>query len=326
MNKLYLQEAQGVDLDLQQRWSWFKGLKSKESYYKSKNRNFEKIESSSIIDKLYSIDEVYRLNEEFIINLQHELRTPLNMMLASIQLIESKNKSSEGQGIQCRHSKEIENIKINAFRLLKLSNNFLLMEELKANHCELMLSTFDIVSEVEALCDNINLYFREFIPLRNLIITFTSNRKELIVSIDREKIERVLLNLISNAVKFSYNNSKIDVKVYLEDGVINLSVKDYGIGIEYSEIKYIFQETEYAENRMTKNAEGCKLGLKISKELAELHNGIIQCRANEGAGTEFIVKIPVVLYKNNSLSKKADKLLYNRMDRIKLEFSDIQNN
>ncbi len=263
------------------------------------------------------------LKEGFYSNLGHELRTPLNILLTSAQLIEHKLNKINNDEFSMVLKNEVTNIKLNSFRLLKVSNNFIDLAEIQAKNISPNYDRYNIVEWIESLCEDINMYLNEFLSSKDMRIIFDTSKEEIMLSFDKVIVDRILLNLISNSIKFNRNNSDIYVKISMDETHVIISVKDFGIGISKKDIQSIFFGLSYNENQMTKPAEGCGLGLEITKNLVQMHGGEIDVKSTLNIGTEVKIKLPFFKSENEVSLDISSKVLYNRQDRIKMELSDI---
>lgn len=279
-----------------------------------------------IIREISNREELSRLREGFFANVSHEFRTPINMIITSIQLLEKKCELCD-LGI-CRNCfiKDIQRISINTLRILKISNNFIDLTNIQAGNMEYNPQNYDIVNTIESICEDINKYKK----FKNIDLIFDTEIEEKVVSFDKIKLERVILNLISNAIKFNHTHGEVIVSISLENKDIKISVKDTGIGILESDINSIFNGFSNVEDRFTKICEGCGVGLALTKYLIEMHQGTISVISELGKGSEFIVSIPDIVNEDNDIVNEDNDTgnLYNRvhdsrLERIKMEFSDI---
>ena len=162
----------------------------------------------------------------------------------------------------------------------------------------------------------------EFIESNNLNLIFDTNVEEKIISFDPDNIERIMLNLISNAIKFNKDNGMISVEINCEEDV-KISVKDNGIGIPYDKLDTIFGRFEQVKNKMNNNREGSGIGLSLVKSLVNMHDGNISVKSKLGEGSEFIITLPDVLIEG----EKPDVLEFNNnlknITKMNVEFSDI---
>ena len=177
----------------------------------------------------------------------------------------------------------------------------------------------DIVSFVESICDKINNYKK----FKDISLIFDTNLEEHILRFDTDKIERVILNLISNAIKFNIPQGYVYVNLTIEEKYINISIRDTGIGISDNNIDHIFESFSNIENRLTKVSEGSGVGLALSKALIEMHDGDLKVKSKLGQGSEFIVSLPNVINEYEEIDMTYCKVDRNSLERIKMEFSDI---
>lgn len=262
--------------------------------------------------------ELESLKNAFFSNIYHEFITPLNTILSVIQLLDKKYNIFEGQSSNFDMSRNINIIHKNTLRMLRLCNNIIDSMKIESDNIELNIRNYDVVRLVESICEDINNYNM----LNSTKIIFDTNIEEHTLKIDPNKIERVVLNLISNAIKFNKDNEDINVDINITKDYSYIHIKDKGIGISEEKLPYIFDTFSDIENRLTKISEGIGIGLSLSNNLVKLHNGSIQVKSEINNGSEFIVKIP-----NNNSNICLNTLTYeidkHRLERIKIESSDI---
>ena len=263
--------------------------------------------------------ELERLRDRFFSNIKHEFRTPLNMIFSSIQLLDYKCKICKIGNCKDYFINNLQLININSLRILKLSNNFIDLTNIQAGCMNLNLRNHDIVSFVESICDNINNYKK----FNGISLIFDTSVEEHILRFDTDKIERVILNLISNAIKFNIPQGYVYVSLIVEEKYINISIKDTGIGISENKIDSIFESFSDVENRLTKVSEGSGVGLALSKALVEMHDGKISVNSKLGNGSEFIISLPNIINEREEVDISYYKVNRNSLEKIKMELSDI---
>ena len=244
---------------------------------------------SIIKDKSHKY-ELERLRDRFFSNIKHEFRTPLNMIFSSIQLLDYKCKICKIGNCKDCFINNLQLININSLRILKLS-----------------------------ICDNINNYKK----FNGISLIFDTSVEEHILRFDTDKIERVILNLISNAIKFNIPQGYVYVSLIVEEKYINISIKDTGIGINENKIDSIFESFSDVENRLTKVSEGSGVGLALSKALVEMHDGKISVNSKLGNGSEFIISLPNIINEREEVDISYYKVDRNSLEKIKMELSDI---
>ena len=157
---------------------------------------------------------------------------------------------------------------------------------------------------------------------KNISLIFDTEMEEKVIAIDLDKIERVILNLLSNAMKFTSPGGSIMVNMSEQDNYVLISVKDTGIGIPEELQSAIFDRLVQVDRSFTKSSEGSGIGLSISKSIIDMHGGRIYVNSQVGEGSEFIVELPSYTIEGT----KAEAAAVDEMDRIekvKIEFSDI---
>ena len=271
-----------------------------------------------IKDKSYKY-ELEKLRNGFFSNLKHEFRTPLNMIFSSIQLLDYKCKICNTGNCKDCFIKNLQYISINSLRILKLSNNFIDLTNIQAGCMDFNPRNHDIVSFVESICDNINNYKK----FKDISLIFDTSIEEHVIRFDTDKIERVILNLISNAIKFNIPQGYVYISLTIEDNYTSISIRDTGMGISESKIDSIFESFSNVENRLTKVSEGSGVALALSKALVELHDGDIRVKSKVGEGSEFIVRLPNVINDSEEIDSTYYKVNRNSLEKIKMELSDI---
>jgi PAS domain S-box-containing protein len=258
---------------------------------------------------------------EFFSNISHELRTPLNVVLSTLQLLElyiEKKIISEDDKL----SKHIYTMKQNSFRLIRLFNNLIDITKIDAGFFEMNVKKYNII----AIIEDTTLSVASYMESKQLKLQFDTEVEEKIMVCDADKIERIMLNLLSNAAKFTETYGEIIVNIYDKKDSIIISVKDTGIGIPRDKLDVIFERFIQVDKSMSRSSEGSGIGLSIVKSLIEMHKGKIEVFSTYGLGTEFIIEFPInalndeIEYMEVSLSNFGDY-----PERASIEFSDIYN-
>ena len=179
-------------------------------------------------EQLETMGKTMKAQEEFIVNISHELKTPLNVLSATVQLFSMYCNNGSLDKMKDSIVKYINSMNQNCYRLSKLINNIVDSSKIETGFFELHLSNNNIVEVVEDVVMSIT----NFTDSKGLNIIFDTDIEEKIIACDLEKIERVILNLISNAIKFSDKGDEIFIDVKAKGEFVKISVKDNGIGIE----------------------------------------------------------------------------------------------
>jgi len=259
-----------------------------------------------------------KIKTQFFSNLSHEIKTPLNLIFSALQILA---RSLNKKGFY-KETKYLNIIKQNSMRLLKLSNNIIDLTKIGVDNYEINFGLYNIVSIIEQIVASTESYILE----QNKSICFHSDFDEEIIKCDPFSIERIFLNLISNAIKFTDDGDKISINISEQGGDrILITVRDTGVGIKEEKINIIFDHFRQADESFSRRAEGSGIGLSIVKSLVELHGGTIHLESEYGRGTEFFVSLPV---ENNYETPTKNKIKYkadNLIDKMDVEFSDIYN-
>ncbi|MEQ8156775.1 MAG: PocR ligand-binding domain-containing protein, partial [Clostridiaceae bacterium] len=191
--------------------------------------------------------ELEKLRTEFFANISHELRTPLNIILGSIKVI---SMNLEKESIDKEKIFNIINTeKQNCFRLLKLINNLIDSTKIEAGYFELNMVNCNIVNIVE----EITLSVAEYIKSNHLNLIFDTDIEEKIVACDLDKVERIMLNILSNAIKFTDLGGNIFVNIYDGKEFITITIEDTGIGINEDKLNIIFDRFRQIDKSFTRN-------------------------------------------------------------------------
>ena len=256
--------------------------------------------------------------EEFIVNISHELKTPLNVIFSTAQLFEMYCNNGSLDEKKGSIIKYIDSMKLNSYRLSKLINNIVDSSKIKAGFFELKMSNNNIVEVIEDTVMSVINYADS----KWLNIIFDTDIEEEIIACDPEKIERVVLNLISNAIKFSDKGKEIFVNIKIRNEFLEISVKDSGIGLKVNQLDIIFDRFKQVDESLSRNAEGTGVGLSLVKSIVELHGGCMFVESEFGKGSKFIFTLPIIKVKQENLILTSK--IRNKSENIQVELSDIR--
>lgn len=277
-------------------------------------------EAAELTDEFKNENKL-NINNEMIINETHELITPLNVIYGAAQLIEHYLKNDVNNNFDKIES-SVELIKQNSFRLMKIINNILDLHKIETGLFKLDYNYINIVEVVEDVVQIVSKKVRD----KQLHFIFDTDSEEKFLMADTENIERMLLNILSNAVKYSNPGGKIFVNVSVRDYFVEIAVIDNGVGIKRKHLNNIFNSFVRGDKSLSRISEGCGLGLKISKAIIEAHGGSIHVSSNPNKGSAFIIKLPCK--KNDTIYTLFPKKVINYdslNEMINIEFSDIEN-
>lgn len=263
------------------------------------------------------------LKSEFIANISHEFRTPLNIILNALQLSVRYIRRSSNEEDASRLSAHMNTMRQNCYRLLKLINNMIDSTKLEANFFKLYRQNCNIVSDIRFLAMSV----ADFIRAKEVNLVFEANTDKKIIAVDPDAIERIMLNLLANAVKFSKKGSTITVGVADRGDSVEISVRDTGIGIPEEKLQSIFKRFTQVGSTLRKDHEGSGIGLSIVKSLVEMHRGVITVNSKQGEGSEFIISLPVeilpIQLEGEGEWEHYENKLQSGIEKIDIEFSDI---
>lgn len=261
--------------------------------------------------ELNRIKEKNKFKTEFLSNVAYDIKKPIN------KIFETNNNLIENKGKY--NSENINNhtrlVKQNCYRLIRLLNNVEYVSRIDNGTCTLELRKCDIVK----LLENIVKISKTYTDKKGIDISFKSEVNKKILSLDIDKVEKIILNILSNAIKFTDTGGRIDINLYMENEQVCISIKDTGIGIPKDKTEVIFENFEQLDTTLSRGCEGTGMGLSVVKKLANLNNIKINVESELNKGSEFIITLP-----NNIVSKNIklqDKFAQD--EKIDIEFSDI---
>ncbi|HYF33036.1 MAG TPA: PAS domain S-box protein [Chitinophagaceae bacterium] len=230
-----------------------------------------------------ALAEIDKAKTAFFTNISHEFRTPLTLMLGSLEGLLSKKNDEIGS----ENKEAIETSHRNAVRMLRLVNNLLDFSRIEAGRVKARFQLTDISRYTTELAST----FRSVIENGGLQFHVHCDHVIQPVYVDKEMWEKIVLNLLSNAFKYTLTGS-IDISLTSENGRATLKVRDTGIGIPETELPKMFQRFHRVQNVTGRTYEGTGIGLSLVKELVQLHGGEISVTSKVHEGTEFTVAIP----------------------------------
>jgi signal transduction histidine kinase len=237
-----------------------------------------------IADKSLQLEAASRHKSEFLANMSHELRTPLNAIIGFSEVLAERMFGD----VNAKQAEYLQDILESGRHLLSLINDILDLSKIEAGHMELEPADFDLPSAI----DNALTLVRERATRRGITLGSTIDERLGMVLGDERKVKQVLLNLLSNALKFTPEGGRIDVGGRLAGEVAEVSVTDTGIGIAPADQEAVFEEFRQV-GAADKRAEGTGLGLALSRKFVELHGGKIWVRSELGRGSTFTFTLPV---------------------------------
>jgi len=235
------------------------------------------------------------IKSNFFANISHELRTPLTLITSPVDAIIERNQ------LNTQDATHLQMVKRNGMRLKKMVDEILDLTKLEANKLELNPSTViwsifikPILAGFESIADNrkINYHFEH------------QANQYLQIRLDKQKLEIIISNLLSNAFKFT-QSGEILFSSAIENGLLSITVKDTGRGIHPDDLPHIFNRFFQTKNKEAVSEGGTGIGLALASELVKLMNGEMRVESKLGEGTSFYVEIPVVEVLGQLDSQKA---------------------
>ncbi|CAG5072637.1 Sensor histidine kinase RcsC [Dyadobacter sp. CECT 9623] len=247
-------------------------------------RQFKEQQQRAEVERALELD---RMKIKFLTNLSHEFRTPISLILAPVDNLLVKTKSTE------LHP-PVTAIKRNAKRLLNLVDQLLDFKNMQEQEVKLDLKRRDIILFIKDTCEQ----FSDLSIRKGILFKVESTLDQLDMDFDAEKLERVLFNLLSNAFKFTPKGGEVALQVQLQTDPegkhwLQINIADNGIGIAEDQHEKIFDRFFQSDTDLTVLNQGSGIGLSIVREFVQLHHGKINVASQPGAGSTFTVELPI---------------------------------
>ena len=247
---------------------------------------------ATVVHKLQKADKV---KNEFLANMSHEIRTPLNAVFGALQVIKQSKQTSKNVEL-------INNAMLSSSSLLSIINDLLDISKLEAGKVTLESVPFDLNKLLSDVIDqqsplatqkSINLSMRSIAPSQSFYLG------------DPVRVKQILLNLVSNAIKFTEHGTvAIDCEIYEEKG-LSITVSDSGIGIDEKQLSKLFNRFEQADSSTTRRYGGSGLGLAIVEQLIKLMSGSISVTSELNKGSRFTVSLPLIKTTKSSIDEEV---------------------
>lgn len=231
-----------------------------------------------------SLRELDKAKSSFFQNISHEIRTPLTLILTPITLL----LQTRGKTLPPDVSQKLVGIKSNAERLLKMVNSLLDFARLEAGQVKIELQPF----KVGELLGYTRELFEAAAENKSIRLVIDNRAKDLVVTSDLDKVEKILVNLVGNALKFTPSGGEIRMGLDRAGDFFNLVVADTGIGIAPEDQRRVFQRFTQVENAAQTSVRGTGIGLSMVQEYARLLGGSVSVESELGKGSTFTVSLP----------------------------------
>lgn len=280
----------------------------------------EKKQAHEILTKARIDEENEQIKIGFLANISHELRTPINLIYSAIQLEDQYLVNGKTSDI-LRYNKVI---KQNCFRLLRIINNLIDATKIDASFFRPNMKYMNIISVIEEA----TLSVVPFIESKSMSLIFDTEVEEKYMVFDPDLIERVVLNLLANSVKYGVYEGIIYVNIKDCEDYLKIFFRDNGIGIPKDKVELLFNRFMRIDKSFSRNTEGSGIGLYLVKRFIELHGGFISVTSEEGEGVEFCINLPYLQSEEHPFEEiklAAADLAENSniIDKVNIEFSDI---
>lgn len=256
---------------------------------KINERAVKESEQKTIINQ--QLQELDELKTRFYTNITHEFRTPLTVIRGMADQIEATNRQ------------EASLIKRNSDQLLLLVNQLLDLSKLKLKKKEKNLINGEVISYLKYISES----YQSLAKNKKISLSFTTSEQELFMDYDPDSLQKIIVNLLSNAYKFTKENGTIIIQVEqhhkLENqSFLQIQVSDTGIGISEKDLPFIFDQFYQVNNSSTRKQQGTGIGLAHTKELIHALNGTINVQSQFNKGTIFTISLPIT---NTSIKKDS---------------------
>lgn len=275
--------------------------------------NKDEVENLEIMEKYQYLLKEEEIMEEFYANVSHELRTPINVVYSALQL----NSIAIDDGKQDIIIRNYNIIKQNCKRLIRTINNFIDSNKISDGYLDSNKKVFNIVY----LIDEIIEVSAKYMDMKNNKIIFDPKEEQVFIYGSVEHTVRVILNILSNALKYGQENSDIFIVAYVLKGFFYLEIVYKGQPIPEKKLSYVFRKFTKLDDYLSRTSEGSGLGLFLAKKLVEQNGGTIDIFSEE-IGNIATITLPVVNRDEYNIDLEDNN--YNEiLDIVDIEFSDI---
>jgi signal transduction histidine kinase/ABC-type sugar transport system substrate-binding protein/DNA-binding response OmpR family regulator len=279
-----------------------------------------KIQTEEIIRQNEKLKRISKELEEatsaklrFFTNISHEFRTPLTLIIGPLENILASDNLTNSQ------KEQLDMILRNAHRLLRLINQLMDLRKIENEKMELKAGCYDIVSFVH----DVKKAFDDLATKKNIDFTFQSVNESVMLYFDKDKMDKILFNILSNAFKFTEKSGKIQINLERtnhkfadgEDDAVKIEFKDNGPGISEKDLERIFDRFYQAKPDGENIYSGTGIGLPLTKGFVELHKGEIHVESKKGVGTSFLVYFRLGKNHLNEKEIVISDLGYNLIDK-----------
>src|SRR3989475_9256629 len=236
-------------------------------------------------EKSRQLEVADRHKSEFLANMSHELRTPLNAVIGFSEVLIERMFGE----VNAKQEEYLEDILASGRHLLSLINDILDLSKIEAGRMDLELADFHLPQAI----DNAVTLVRERAMRRGITLEVAVDDRLGALRGDERKVKQVLLNLMANAIKFTPEGGRVEVRAAVANGVAEIAVSDTGVGIAAEDQEAVFEEFRQVGTDYAKKHEGTGLGLTLSRKFGELHGGKLWVKSQVGQGSTFTFTLPL---------------------------------
>ena len=241
--------------------------------------------------KTQELEKAYRVKSDFLSNMSHELRTPLNSIIGFSSIL----LGDRGDPLTADQRKALEKVLKNGKHLLQLINDILDFSKIESGRMHVSIES----ESVEGVINGAVMTADSLIRQKNIILKEDIAPDIPMINSDVLKMKQILVNLLSNAAKFTDENGTITIRARFESPMVKISVIDTGIGIEAKNIEKVFEEFSQVDNSHSRKYQGTGLGLPIARRLAQLLGGDLSAESVSGKGSTFTLSVPPQFQNND---------------------------
>ena len=247
----------------------------------------EKLQASNeeLEDRNRLIELADGYKSQFLANMSHELRTPLNAILGFSELLID---DVSGRIDSKTRLKFLNQINSSGQHLLSLISDILDLAKVEAGRIELHLAKTAVAEAIDVVVRTV-----EALAAKKNITIVSEPGRDLYLTADPGKLKQMLLNLVSNGLKFTPTGGQVTIAAHRDGSIVEISVSDTGIGISEADLQLIFKEFKQLDQGLDRHQEGTGLGLALTKRFAELHGGTVSVKSLKGIGSTFTLRLPV---------------------------------
>ena len=261
----------------------------------------ERKAAEKLLQEKQIAEEANRTKSEFLANMSHELRTPLNSIIGFSDLLYEKAYGELSE----KQLRSVGNISKSGKHLLNLINNILDLSKVEAGKLELDYKEFELASKLNLIKNLLS----PIADRKNIQIEIDVDSNLTSVCADEARFVQIMHNLVDNAIKFSYENGLVKIGARKKGDIVEITVKDTGIGIKAEDQNKLFKPFSQVDSFFSKQFQGTGLGLSLVKQIVNLHGGYVWFRSKPGEGSTFAFTIPIIGNKGNGKDTGSDQKL-----------------